>query len=806
MTIIDSNREKSKTTLHPVREPVIYTTVTLLIMCTILVGFSLYWNINNLNQDQFNNALAEAKANWNKDQAFRDWATRHGDIYVKPDKRTQPSPYLAHLPNRDVVTTDGMKLTLLNPAFIMRQMTEEYEESYGIKGKITGKTVLNPINEADEWEKNALDALEKGKEEIYSEELINDEPYLRYMKPMIMQKGCMKCHAGTKVGEIRGGVSVSIPMKPYLSLADSTTQSILITHLLVLFLGYLGIISYSWMAKKREAERLNYETELKQHHERLEERVLLRTQELKEKEQEAKENAKRLNQIMDTAAEGIITSNKNGTIESFNRAAEKIFGYTAKEIIGKSINMLIPGPHKQKHNDYINQYLETGHSIIIGRGREIEAQRKDGSFFPASVAISDMQFDHKRIFTAIIHDMTPIKENELALIDAKEVAEKANMVKSDFLSSMSHDLRTPLNAILGFGQLLECIPNEPLTTTQNQYVEQIMKGGEHLLQLINDILDLAKIEAEKVELITKNLEIHSVLDDCLFLIQPLAEAHNIKINDDYKNQDNRVIKADNKRIKQVLLNIISNAIKYNIDNGSITIDHHEIENNKLRITIKDTGMGISQDKQSEIFTPFFRVETQDASIEGTGIGLTVSRKLISLMNGSIDFVSETGKGSEFWIDIPLIENPENLKINRDINADKVSGKYSTIDKLKGSLLYIEDNPANLRLMEAITANIDGLTFMSAINARDGISLAKEKQPDIIILDINLPDMHGFDAFKELTNTPETAHIPVIALSASASQTNIEAGLAAGFKYYLTKPIDINKIVSVMKTLLKKNNI
>ena len=610
---INSNTAIPKTDLQPVREPVVYATITLLIICTILIGFSFYWNIQKVHQDKFNHVLSEAKSTWNKDQAFRGWATRHGGLYVKPNKRTQPSPYLSHLPNRNVVTTDGMKLTLLNPAFMMRQITEEYEKSFGVKGKITAKIVLNPVNKADEWETKALNYFENGTTEFFEETLIGDAHYLRYMKPMRMSKGCIKCHGdiGVKVGGIHGGVSVAIPMKSYISIADATTRSILITHLIILFLGYLGIIAYGWMAKKRDIERLNFESELQQHQKILEKQVLVRTKALKEKEQEAQENTKRLDQIMDTAAEGIITSDISGTIESFNHAAEDIFGFTAKEIIGKNIDLLIPGSHKNKHDKYVERYVETGTSDIVGVGRDVKAQRKNGSIFPASIAISDMQFDQKRIFTAIIHDITHIKQNESALIIAKEEAEKANRVKSEFLSSMSHDLRTPLNAVLGFGELLECNPNEPLTNNQGEYVQQILKGGKHLLSLINDILDLAKIEADKVELFIEELDSYSVLDECITLIQPLAEEYNIKINDNYKNQENKYIQADNTRLKQILLNILSNAIKYNKENGSITIEYQVVDKNKLRINIIDTGLGIASDKQVNIFTPFFRVDTNN---------------------------------------------------------------------------------------------------------------------------------------------------------------------------------------------------
>lgn len=794
--MIEKQPFNSTTKSHslPVREPVTYTTVALLIISTLLVAFSLYWNINNLYLDQFNHALSEAKANWNKDQAFRTWATKHGGVYVKPDKRTQPNPYMSHIPNRDIVTTDGMKLTLLNPAYMMRQMIKEYEADYGIKGSITARTVLNPENKADAWELKALDVFEDGTQEIYEETTINDITYLRYMKPMIVKEGCLKCHTqkGLKVGDISGGVSVSVPMKPYLSLVDTTTQSIVITHLLILLLSYAGIIAYGWMARNREAERI-------EHLELLEERVRSRTQALKVKEKEAQEHVKRLDQIMDTAAEGIITSNQMGIIESFNHAAEKIFGYSASEIIGKNINTLIPEQFKKDHNDYIDQYLKTGESVIIGVGREVEAQRKDGTIFPASVAISDMQFDSKRIFTAIVHDITLNKQHELTLIQAKEEAEKINQIKTDFLSSMSHDLRTPLNAIIGFGQLLEANPGEPLSVKQKQFVTQILKGGDHLLHMINDILDLAKIEANKVDILLDDLHIKSVLGECLILIKPLADEHNINIIENFKENKNALVRADNTRLIQVLLNIISNAIKYNKENGSIIIGYSETSDNKIKISIKDTGIGIAKDKQKDLFTPFTRIDAGKSNIEGTGIGLTVSRKLISLMQGSINFESEPNIGSTFWIEIPLANDSE--KKTNKISEHETS---STIYDLHGTLLYVEDNPANLRLMEALVSNIRNLNLLSATTASKGIALAKEKQPDIIILDINLPDMSGIDAYKELKATAETSHIPVMALSANASRHDIEKGLATGFEFYLTKPMNINEVVSAMNTILNKN--
>ena len=365
---------------------------------------------------------------------------------------------------------------------------------------------------------------------------------------------------------------------------------------------------------------------------------------------------------------------------------------------------------------------------------------------------------------------------------------------------MSHDLRTPLNAILGFSQLLELNHDEPLTNKQSECVEQIIEGGNHLLQLINDILDLAKIEAGKISLSFEDIELKYELDECLNLVETLANENKIIINEKYKTRDNVNIKADSTRIKQILLNILSNAIKYNKKNGLIIVDYEKTSNNMIRISIEDNGIGIAEKNQVDLFTPFSRFSHQSSDIEGTGIGLTVAKSLITLMNGQIDFQSIIGKGSTFWIDIP--QSIVNLKVQAEKENEDIHDR-ETLHTLTGLLLYIEDNQTNIRLMQRIIDQVPNLNMIFANNAEDGIKVAIEKLPDIIILDINLPEKDGFEALKELKDSADTNHIPVIALSAVAAKENIEKGLAAGFEYYLTKPMNITEVMSTIKSVLEK---
>jgi len=785
---------------EPVNKSVVFNTTGLAIICSVLIGLSLYFSISRLNNEKIDYALAEAKTNWNKDQAFRIWATRHGGLYVKPDERTPPSPYLAHIPNRDVITTEGMTLTLMNPAYMMRQVIDEYEEDYGIKGSITGKIVLNPINLADQWEAKTLDKFEQGVSEFYEETTIDGAPYLRYMKPMIMKEGCMKCHGhlGFKVGDVRGGVSVSIPLQPYLQAIDTSIRSSVFDHLMVLIVSYTGIFAYSRMAKKRELEQHIYEESRKQNELKLEEKVALRTRELKKKERESNETTRKLEEIMNTAADGIVTANQSGIMESFNRAAEKIFGYSAEEVIGENISVLIHSADVGQHDSYIKNYIRTGVSSIVGSSRVLEAKRKNGKTFPISISISDMQIDDRRIFTAIFHDITEQKNNERELIEAKEEAEKANKIKTDFISAMSHDLRTPLNAILGFGQLLEMDSKEPLTENQKSCVKEIVDGGNHLLNLINDILDLARIESGKVALVIEEVNINKTVFECLSMVHSLTDDRNIKVENNIGEAGNIFVKADGTRLKQVLLNIVSNAIKYNQLGGSIQVDCIETSDKTLKISIKDTGIGIAKEKHAEVFSPFSRFNEEALEVEGTGIGLAVSKRLIEVMNGSIGFNSEAGKGSVFWIELPLVDRVKKVKEQK---SDEEGCSAVVIDG-KNKLLYVEDNPANIRLMEKIVSNYHDLELLIAVNAEEGIDVARKQLPDIILMDINLPGMNGFDALKKLKLDELTKKIPVIALSAAATKKDKERGAEAGFCCYLTKPFNVNEMMAEINLVLQ----
>jgi CheY-like chemotaxis protein len=379
---------------------------------------------------------------------------------------------------------------------------------------------------------------------------------------------------------------------------------------------------------------------------------------------------------------------------------------------------------------------------------------------------------------------------------AKSLAEKANLAKSDFLSSMSHELRTPLNAILGFAQLLEAGAPEP-TPTQIVRLHQITKAGWYLLDLINEILDLALIESGKLSLSRESVSLIDVMHECQAMIEPQAQKSGIHIN--FIPFDHSwFANADRTRVKQVMINLLSNAIKYNREHGSVEVVCSESSPERIRITIKDSGVGLSPDKLAQLFQPFNRLGQEAGSEEGTGIGLVVTKQLIELMGGSIGVKSSAGVGSEFWIELIRDEIPQ-LVVENAMHSERVPHVIG--NAISRTMLYVEDNPANLMLVEQIIEGHPHVRMLSARDGKQGIALARAHLPDVILMDINLPGINGFQAQQLLSVDPTTTHIPVLAISANAMPRDIEKGLEAGFFRYLTKPININEFLSALDDAL-----
>lgn len=394
-------------------------------------------------------------------------------------------------------------------------------------------------------------------------------------------------------------------------------------------------------------------------------------------------------------------------------------------------------------------------------------------------------------------DITEVKRAEEKVIQAKELAEKANKAKSQFLSSMSHELRTPLNAILGYAQLFSYDGN--LNEEQLGSLREIRKAGEHLLRLINDVLDLAKIESGNMTVSLEPVLLSRVIPECLTLMQPQADARAIKIHTHLQNLDQHFVIADQVRLKQVILNLISNAVKYNYVGGEIELSLFQPNMKQLRIQVKDTGQGIPLAKQSEVFQPFNRLTAENSNIEGSGVGLVITKQLVEMMNGSLHFISQENKGSTFWIDLPLACDLENDKAN-GVHRFSEEKPVELVLNRQYRILYIEDNPTNIRLMQQILSRYPELYLDVAEEAFLGVYKARSLTFDLIILDVNLPGMDGYEVLGVLKQDPQTQSIPVIGLSANAMPHDIAKGKSSDFYDYLTKPVEINRLVSLLKQL------
>jgi PAS domain S-box-containing protein len=633
----------------------------------------------------------------------------------------------------------------------------------------------------------------------------------------------------------------------------------------------------------------------------------------------------RFRQLLDTAPDAMIVVSANDAITFANVETESLFGYTRDELMGKSLELLIPERFRGAHGGHVRRFFERPMRRPMGSGLELFGRRRDGSELPIEVSLSPVHSadgppsvcaairdisERKRIENAarlsadrlrnavetmqdalalfgsddrlvlcnspyrrLLGDVPPeelVGKSYVELLDlwmttlvfstdeerahfrserlasrreaqtsfdvrtkmgrslrvldrrsddggvvktiwdltddvliaeelrtARVSAEAASAAKSEFLSSMSHELRTPLNAILGFAQLLGRDRKEPLSERHRERVGQILRGGEHLLRLIDDILDLSHIEAGRVAISTEPVSVPDALDEMRATLEPTAARAGVQLAVTPPLANLPRIRADRTRFVQILMNFTTNAIKYNQPGGSVTVSARPSGDNTLRVLVTDTGIGIAVDKQDKLFQPFQRAGQETGPIEGTGIGLVITKRLAELMGGSVGFRSTLGQGSEFWVDLPTLSS-----WTEAAGARSVAQPAPRFGKSRRRLvLYVEDNPANVTFMRDVLGDFEELDLATAPTAEMGIELALARRPDVIIMDINLPGINGLEALDRIRGEPAIATVPVIALTAAASERDRQRGIKAGFYRYLTKPIRIDELLRALETVL-----
>ena len=504
--------------------------------------------------------------------------------------------------------------------------------------------------------------------------------------------------------------------------------------------------------------------------------------------------------LIESNIDALMTTDPHGIITDVNKQMEALTDCTRDELIGAPFKNYFTDPERA---------AASIHMVLSEKkltNYELTARARDGRTTVVSFNATTFYDRDRKLqgVCAVARDVTErnrldqaLNETNVQLERAKVAAEKANAAKSDFLSSMSHELRSPLNAILGFAQLMETASPKP-APAQAARITQILQAGWHLLKLINEILDLAVIESGKVSLSLEPVSLAEIMSECRTMMEPEAQQREIVMTFPRFDRPSFVW-SDRTRLKQIVINLLSNAIKYNKERGTVSVECSEAGADRTRISVRDTGNGLTPEKLAQLFQPFNRLGQEASGVAGTGIGLVVTKQLAELMAGVLGVESSYGAGSVFWVEM---RSSAPAKLAAEAAPEEMGAPKPSNGTRLRTLLYVEDNPANMMLVEQLIARRTDILLLSAVNGTLGIGIARASRPDVILMDINLPGISGTEALKILREDPLTAHIPVVALSANAMPRDIELGLQRGFFRYITKPIKVKEFTDTLNLALE----
>ncbi len=559
---------------------------------------------------------------------------------------------------------------------------------------------------------------------------------------------------------------------------------------LVLFLGLIILFAaFLWLFLKYRQLELEQQDEIRHLNEVLERKIEDRTRQLRN-------SNKKLSTIIQTTTQGFVMVDTEAKIVEINPAMLTMIGRSRQELIGMSVIDLLDDEQQDYYRERMS-FRKKG----VSEEYDLKIARPDGSICHCHLQATPVVNELNEIegSFAFIYDLQKQLEFEQQLKNAKTEAEQNNIAKTLFLSSMSHEFRTPMNSILGFAQLLH--EDDSLGSKQKEFIKNIMISGDHLKELINDILDFAKIESGVVDINIENIDICQLIYEVVDILTPAAQAREIEFVIQ-KPDTQYSVRVDYVRLQQIVINLINNAIKYCFVGGRVELFCEKIEKMKLRLHISDDGPGIPADKIDQLFAPFNRLGAETSTVQGAGLGLAISKNLAKLMNCSLGILKKSGPGCDFYVDLPIGEHyGKAVGTVKEISTE--SKKVKNIAGKTFVLLYIEDDEFNRILMESIIAQRPSFKLLCSVNGMQGIEMAIKEQPDIILTDIGLPDIDGAIVLSELQKQPQTQAIPVVALSGNAAATDIDKALSAGFVAYLTKPFNIGQLFATIDEILEK---